>query len=164
MRLQSYLTETKKNIVIKTLNQMNDKDVKDFFSLMKYGDSYSNIDSIKKYGLFFGFAYVDDILASVAAIKNNYRVDDVFEASETEENPDDYNYEIGWAYTLPEYRKMGLNKSLYKELLSKVSGGVIATVRLGNNISTNSLKSLGFEITGDEIVSTNKIYLMIKKP
>jgi GNAT superfamily N-acetyltransferase len=166
MRLNLFLNEAELGkLLVKHSSEMTKKEYKDFYVLVdEGGQAYVTLSSIKKYGKLFAFYYIDDELASVAAIKDDHRKEDIFDASETEEDPDDYKYEIGWFYTKPEYRKLGLNTRLFKALWDRVNHGLFMTIRINNKESLSNAKKYGFKKTGVPIdAGVFDIVLLVKK-
>lgn len=169
MRLHYYLVESQQiTIDIKPIAKCTKEEIDAFFLMVdEAGQSYSSRSDILENGIYLGFAYISNLIAGVAAIKEPYRKDDVFDAAEIDPDEcdaDDYDYELGWAYTDPKYQKKGINTMLYKALLNKVKGhGVFATVRSNNLASINGLKKMGFVQIGKEVdMSVFDIVLLVK--
>lgn len=166
MRLNNFLNESNnEKLIIKPSSEMKNKDYKSFYKLVDDGkEAYVDLADIKEHGKIFAFYFIDNELAAVSAVKDDYRKEDIFDASETEEDPEDYKYEIGWFYTKPEYRRMGLNYKLFQALWKKTHSGMFMTIRDTNKESLSSAKKYGFKITGIPIdVSVFDIVLLVKR-
>lgn len=165
MRLKLYISESEAGkMVIKRVEDCSRREIKDFYSLVDAGnEAYISLGDVRSHGILLGFYYINNELASVSALKDDDRKDGIFNASGTDEDPDNYDYEIGWSYTLPKYRRLGLNNKLYTALEDQVDGKIYQTIRTTNAGSLGSAKKNGYRIVGDEIdVGVFNIYLLVK--
>ncbi|WP_299180150.1 hypothetical protein [uncultured Aquimarina sp.] len=96
-----------------------------------------------------GFCYVKNKLVSVSSIKNpnnNYKKR-IFEKAMMPELAKEHPYELGYAYTIDEFRGKGLNFNINKKLLSALEdSAVYATSH--NKKMIESLLKLGFNPIG----------------
>lgn len=98
-----------------------------------------------------GFVSHQAKLISVGAIKEpnpGYRLT-IFSKSKTPERADNFPFELGWLYTLEQFRKKGLAFTIVKELLSRLGKtNIYATARTDNLASQNILAKFDFKKSG----------------
>jgi ribosomal protein S18 acetylase RimI-like enzyme len=93
----------------------------------------------------------DDRLVAIAAIKNpaaSYRAK-LTKQTGYDLNLEQFRYELGWVYALPEHQGKGLSKNLMEAcLLAAGSDGVFATTRENNERMQEILKRYKFVEVG----------------
>lgn len=141
-------------IEIKLPNKIKDKDVNDFYKLVKSGGQVNKktlLARLKKAKL-LAFGYADNgKLIAVTSIKvpNKKYQNSVFSNGSINECSENYCYELGYAVTHEEHRGKGYGFILNRELLSKIDdGNIYATT--GNPHMVKLLKKLGFSSIGKE--------------
>lgn len=98
-----------------------------------------------------GFCYEGDELVGTAAIKEAYKayVSRVFNSANESEKANEYRYELGWIYTLPNYRRRGISRALVEKLLGDYKGyDLFATTGTGNRTMETILGEHGFQKFG----------------
>lgn len=112
-----------------------------------------------------GFAWLDEKLVGVAALKNprpNYR-SKVFSAAQVACLAHRFPLEFGWVVIVPEYQGLGIAKALLCKLLAKNTvGGAFATASADNQRIQRILRNSSFEVLGKPFPSPRKetvIYL-----
>jgi predicted GNAT family N-acyltransferase len=132
-------------------NNCTEKEINDFFELVKYGGQV-NIGTLLirlKKAKLLALGYVDDKLIAVTSLKipnDNYKKR-VFENGNIMEKANFYSYELGYAVTHEKYRGKGYNFKLNYELISKVNEGNIYAIT-GNTYMIKLLIKLGFKAIG----------------
>lgn len=106
-----------------------------------------------------GLHYEDTTLAAVAALKHpaaGYR-DKVFRGAQMTLPTAEFDTEVGWVVTRPEFRGRGVARHLLALLLERAdAGNLFATTRADNRPMRRLLKSLGFQRAGRTFVGTEK--------
>lgn len=134
-------------------NECDREELVSFARLVKRGgevDSARLMNRLQK-ARYLGFHYCDEQLAGIAALKSpqaSYR-DKVFHRAGILEKTADYRTELGWAYTLKPFRKLGICKQLSDLLIQGMPHeNGFATTRDNNVAMQKLLKELGFEKAG----------------
>lgn len=101
-----------------------------------------------------GYCFHDGTIVSTAALKNptTKHKNEVFLAAGVQELSTDFDYELGYAYTLLSYRGRHICSNLIAQLL-KSTNRVYATT--GNQSMVNILKRNGFVKIGKSFVGIN---------
>lgn len=104
------------------------------------------LDRIKNCEL-LAFCYHKDNLVGVSAVKRPSMtyVNDIIAKAKIERKFEDLNFEIGYSYTSPNFRRKGISKELKKELLNQMKtrkGKIFSTTAI--NSSQKFLQENGF--------------------
>jgi len=114
-----------------------------------------------------GFARLDGDLVSVAAAKvprASYR-DRVFGYAGSLVDSTEFNLELGWAYTRPEYEGRGVGSGLADLLLGGISEAIFATTGTENMAMRHILEKRGFSKSGDPYqgrIESKVLYIRIQ--
>jgi GNAT superfamily N-acetyltransferase len=103
-----------------------------------------------------GFAWIDEKLGGVAALKNPRPAyqKKVFSAAHAATIALQFPLEFGWVHTAAQFRGRGIATALLGELLAKNSGeGIFATTNAENHIMQKILRDSGFEMAGQPFPS-----------
>lgn len=109
---------------------------------------------------YLAFHYADNgSLVGIGALKrprSSYKMK-VFQKSGTALSADEYNLELGWLYTKPEFRGKGITQAIVGTLLSKIGcEKVFATTRKDD--AKHILKKFKFTETGKRFESSRRGY------
>jgi GNAT superfamily N-acetyltransferase len=142
--------ESLNGIVIKKPSQCSPEEIREFYNLVAAGGEYSL--SALSYGIkkspLLGFYFDNGDIVSVAAIKTDEYKDFYFDQANVS-GKRDYKYELGWFYTLSDYRGQGLSSKLAEKLLNKIkSKKIFATTRINNIAMIKILERNGFTRLG----------------
>jgi len=103
-------------------------------------------------------------VVGVAALKNpheHYR-SSVFQKARSKENPNQWQYELGWIFVKDEYRKQGVATQLVESLFSgSNSASIYATARENNDPILPILKKFGFVQSGEAYSSNEDSYSLV---
>lgn len=150
MRLTHYLNEQNNiNTFIKKPKECTPEEKKSFIDLVTSGNQNTpaHVRSSFNKLVWVGLLYEDGIIRAVSSLKKGNP--DIFERAQSEDDPDDYPYEVGFSFTDPDSRGKGFNKTLKKELFDKVGNkGIYATIRVTNKESIVVNTKLGFRKSG----------------
>ena len=160
MRLEQYINESvlsDDNLIIKTPDKCSKKEITKFYNLVVKGGQVitGGLKKSIKNAKFLAFYYDDGEIVSIRAIKKAkpaYR-DHVFNNAGVDELADKYQYETGWAYTIPSHRRRGIGSFAYKKMLEKAKGiKLFATTRESNIAPQKTLKKNGFKQIGEPYI------------
>lgn len=98
--------------------------------------------------LFLAFVYDEQRLVSIGALKipTDHHRADVFRLAGVPDRASDFPVEMGWAYTIPEYRGRGLHRQVIGDLLSRTGDNIFSTTKAANVPAL--LEGAGFTQTG----------------
>jgi GNAT superfamily N-acetyltransferase len=148
-------------IHILTPGECSAEDLQSFARLVRQGDQVSSagLESRIAAAAWLGFAWSGRRLAGVAALKiprSEYRRK-VFSAAQASTPARSFQLEFGWAVVLPQFRGLGIAKSLLRELLAKnAATGTFATTNEDNRFMQKILQDSGFQLTGQPFRSRRK--------
>lgn len=165
MILKDFLREDSKILKPTQATSLEFNDIKNF--MVQSGEvTMAGLENRLKKSKFLGLEYVDGVVAGVGAVKtpNRSYKERIFNSAGISQQHSQYDAELGWIFTSPQYRGKGVAKKLVNELLKKYSKKIFATVREDNNTMINILKSKGFKQIGEPYGSSlnprNKIIIM----
>lgn len=159
-------------IIIKTPFACTSSEINRFHKLLKLGGQVklSHLkQKITKAHLIAFYIEKKEIVA-IGGLKNpstRYK-NRVFKAAKTDLKAHEYLHELGWAFTLPEYRGQKIGEKIFRKLLTKISPKtpLFATTRTDNIPAQKLLTKLGFENIGKSYKSQKGNYrleLFLKK-
>lgn len=160
MRAEEFLTENK--VVAVRPNQLTTQQQVAVANFISQGGEVSAANAIAgvQRAQLIGYATNDEgKIIAVSALKtplDSYK-NKVFTAAGQAELARQYQYEKGYSYTDPKYRRQGLNRSIWEKLASG-SGRVFATTRSDNLASKNNLVAQGFSQLGQPWSSSRGDY------
>ena len=141
------------SIKILSPEMFNKKNIDIFYELVKEGEQV-NLNGLKGRILrsaLLGFYSIENKLVSVSSIKNpnsEYK-ERIFKKANISELAVRHQYELGYAYTIKEYRGMGINISLNERLLDQIEDHAVYATTHNENMKS-SLVKMGFEAVGRE--------------
>ena len=150
MRLNTYLTESTTNVIIKKPNQCTKEEKITFVDLVISGNQNREEHVLKTFRslVYVGFLYENDEIMAVSSIKKGRTIS--FEKAGVPDEAENYPYEVGFSFTSPKSRGKGYNTILKKKMFSKIKGyGVYATIRIDNKASLSVNKKFGFTELGE---------------
>ena len=141
----------------------------EFEALVKLGRQVDikGLGSRLNHSQLLGFYYVENQLTSIVAIKRpdfGYR-NRVFQKSHVSERSDEFSLELGWAYTVNEYRGKGIGGELAQAILEKAPRiNIFATTKTDNYrmqriLTKNGFISIGKPYAGND---NHKLILLIR--
>lgn len=139
---------------IKKPSECSEEEIENFYQLVIEGDQvdiYGLRDRIKRAAL-LAFHYEGSTLAGIVAVKRPYEVykEKVFQKAGVSQKTNEYNLEMGWAFTISEYREKNICSGLTRKLVSEFkSQNIFATVRTDNLATQKILARNGFEKIGE---------------
>lgn len=139
--------------IIKPPSECTEHEIKRFKEMVLQGCQVTEggLEDLIEQAALLAFHYEGDQLAGVAAVKNprNEYKKRVFREAGVVEQADEFNLEIGWAFTLKEYEGRHINSNLIQKLIEKSeSQNMFATASTTNNRMDRILTKFGFEKTG----------------
>jgi RimJ/RimL family protein N-acetyltransferase len=150
MRFQNYITEQSNiKVFIKKPSDCSKEEKRNFIELVVSGNQNtpSHVRNSFNKLVWVGLLYEDDEIKAVSSLKKGDP--DIFDRAESEEDPKDYPYEVGFSFTDHNSRGKGFNKILKKELFDKVGNrGIYATIRVTNKESMAVNTKIGFRPVG----------------
>lgn len=149
-------------IYSKSYSECTQKEIDDFLELLVLSDAddYTKDYNLLKDTFRLFFAYVDSTLVGISAIKTtDYWYIKLLSLLTNVENLDDYQYEFGYLYVIPEYRRKTIAFNLVRERL-KLVNKAFATVRVDNTSSVKTLQNNGFVALGDTYPSSRGDYYL----
>lgn len=139
------------NSEIKKPSECSKQEVENFFDLVKKGDEVQThgLKGLIDKAIFLAFHYEKSALVGVVGLKqpNKSYKDKIFRKAGVPQESDNYDYEIGWAFTEIEYRGHRICPNLVDKLISKSpSQNIYATTK--NESMKKILKRKGFKKNG----------------
>lgn len=138
---------------IKTPQQCSEDEINEFYKLIELGGQVS-LHGLKNRIIasdFLAFCKEDGKTVGVASMKNpnlGYK-SSVFEKAGKESDATSYTYEIGYAFTSPDYRGKKINQKLMQLLIEQVEGeNLYATTKTDS--MRHILSKLGFSKHGKD--------------
>jgi len=115
-----------------------------------------------------GFGYIDVTLVGIAALKNpdlGHKLDDFRKAGLTGEQAENFDFELGYVYTLEKFRGKGICPKLIQGIFKKSpSKKIYATTKKSNATMEKINERMGFEKIGTSYVGEEeKIQLYVLK-
>jgi len=158
-------------IVIKKPSECTRKEIESFIEMVRTGGQ------VKKPGMewrvrrahLLAFYYEKNTLAGILGVKQFIKTykKTIFRKAGVPEEAGKYNLEMGWAFTLPEYRGRGIFSSLKKKLISAVGHeNLYSTTSINNLPVQKSMKKFGFVKLGKPYAgrtSGRMIYIFVRK-
>jgi predicted GNAT family N-acyltransferase len=149
-------------ISIKQPRECSEKELNDFHEKVVKGGKVSLnglLNRIKNCEL-IAFCYFNNKLIGISSIKkpNQGYLEDIIKKAKLDREYNDLNFEIGYSFTEPEFRKNGISKELKLSLLEKMNsrkGIIFSTTAIPS--SQNFLKENGFEKRGESYDGENDI-------
>jgi len=143
------------------------KELENFYQLVLRGEQVENSglrNRIKRAKL-LAFHYEEKNLVGIASLKRpnkTYKKKVFIEAGVSEES-DKYNLEVGWAFTMDEYRGKGICCGLIQKIVdASGSQNIFATTRTDNLPMQRILEKNGFQKIGKPYPGrTKKYYLQL---
>ncbi|MEA5078226.1 MAG: GNAT family N-acetyltransferase [Anaerolineaceae bacterium] len=142
-------------------------DLEHFESLVKLGNE---VDLKRLRNRIFSakwllFLYEEDNkLAGISAIKQpkeKYKKE-IFSKSKSGENPEIFQYEVGWVYVKEQYRRKGYSTELLNKIVELSNGGpLFATTKESNTPMKKTLLKFGFQESGETYPSKRGDYKLI---
>jgi len=130
-----------------------------FYLLVKKGNKVSTVELTQKiYSCkLLAFCYLGNRLVGISAIKRPAQsyITQVHEKAGITRNINDYALELGYSYTEPEFRQMGISRMLKAMLQSKITkqkGFIFSTTAVAT--SQRYLTSQGFVACGNPYQGT----------
>jgi RimJ/RimL family protein N-acetyltransferase len=156
-------------IDIKSPNDCNDSEKEAFYCLVEKGGEArtDNLTGGIDRARFLAFYYINETLIAIAALKQNLDYQkNVFERAGIQNLTDNFNLEIGYAFTEEEYRCQGICSTLIHELINKISSEkIFATVRVKNKNMIKILINAGFQSAGNpfrgSLMCRGKYYIQL---
>ena len=97
------------------------------------------------------FLYTDAELVGVAALKKSSDLhrSEVFEKADSQVSAEEFTYEVGWVFVLPEYRGNRYSRNLVEAALSRAEHhGVFAMMKTDNTPMLSTFTGCGFHKEG----------------
>ena len=144
-------------VKIKAPSRCNDKELQNFHCLVLEGEQVQAAglkDGIRK-AVLLAFYYEEDTLVGIAALKRPHQAhkEEVIRKAGVFEKRDEFDLELGWAFTLEKYRGKGICSCLVRKLLeAHGSKNLFATTRKDNVQMQKILKQNGFRRVGKSYV------------
>jgi len=144
------------DVKIKSPSECTDEEIQSFFNLVKTGGEV-NINTLEagiRRAHLLAFCYVNQKLASVAALKNadqGYQ-NNVFERAGEPQLAEKFQSEIGYIYTDEKYRGRHICPILVKHLMNNRADKIFSTIRMRNKHMINIIRKLGFHQVGHRFV------------
>ena len=155
------------NIISKKPSECSDNDLNSFEVLVRKGDEVNPIglsDRIRNAERLIFLVEDDGVLSGVAALKKplaNYK-NKVFNNSESIENADEFNFEVGWIYIEEDFRGRKYSQLLLEEVLKLVGENrIYATTRENNERMRKTNSRFGLEQSGHSYPSNNGNYNLV---
>lgn len=141
------------NPVIKKPSECSLQELEDFAELVIEGGQVARagLENRMRRAKLLAFGYEDGKLVGVVAIKKAswFYVRDVFGKANEPDQAVDYRYELGWGFTLPDYRRRGITTELSQMLMDNSRDcNLFGTTGTGNEASKRILEKYGFEMCG----------------
>lgn len=141
-------------IEIKQPSNCSEKEISDFSEKAKKGGKVKSeglVNRIKNCEL-LAFCYYKEILVGISAIKkpNPKYIKDIIYKAKINRTVEDLPFEIGYSYTIPDFRRNGISRELKKELLKEMEtrkGIIFSTTAIKS--SQNFLEEHGFKKVGE---------------
>jgi len=96
-----------------------------FYLLLRKGNKVSPVGLPQKiYNCaYLGFCYLDNRLVGISAIKRPSKsyIEDIHRKATITRNICDYNFELGYSFTVPEFRQTGISRTLKQMLQQQIS-------------------------------------------
>lgn len=141
-------------IIIKTPAVITKYELNRFYKLLKLGDQVklSHLKQKITKAHFIAFYIEKREIVAIGGLKNpsiKYK-NHIFKAAKTDLNAHEYQHELGWAFTLPEFRGQRIGEKIFLKLLKKIPKGtpLFATTRTDNIPAQKLLLKLDFKKTG----------------
>lgn len=154
---------------LKTFEKCSSEEVSDFVNLVIKGGEIDKVgfsNRVKENSKLLGFVWINNELASVAAIKTPLRSyhERIFRKAGVPDIISEYPLEYGWAYTTEAHRRKGLANRLAKLLINSFpETNIYATAAISNKGSHRLLEKSGFIKNGDPYLGRKRtIQLFIK--
>ncbi len=134
-------------------SECSEKDIENFLRVLENSDHIGKSrlrERVMKARL-LAFHYENDALVGVLALKQPSRSykKKIFEMAGAPYDSSKFSVEIGWAFTLPEYRGRGIFSSLHKKIISGAGNiNIYTTIRTTNTLLQAFLEKNGFRKTG----------------
>lgn len=152
---------------IKEPSGCNKEEIDIFYQLVLKGEQVEKAgfrDRIERAKL-LAFHYEGNTLVGVAALKrpNETYTKEVFRKAKVSEESGKYNLEVGWAFTIKEYRGKGICCGLVKKIVdASKSENIFATTKTGNLQMQKILEKNGFQKVGETYRGrTDEYYLQL---
>lgn len=150
-------------VKIKKPSECNEEEKNNFIQLVKRGGEVERAGLRKRIerAELLAFHYENNNLVGIAAIKQPYKtyVEQVFKKAGVSEKYNTYKLEIGWAFTIPEYRSNSICSDLIKRLISTLQlKNIFATTRTDNLSMQKILVRNGFQKVGHLYLGSNCDY------
>ena len=149
---------------IKKPHDINSDTMKQIYDLILSGGEVSSSMLMTNLERAYQIAYasIDDRVVAVSVVKvpNTHYRDKVFQMSGSNENPNDYPYEVGYVYAVPEIRGTRIIYDAFHMFNANISG-VFATVRQDNNNAIRLLQRSGYKLIGSPYKSSRGDYNLL---
>lgn len=150
---------------IRETSNCNKQEIENFHQLVLNGGQVevSGLRNRIRRAKLLAFHYEKNTLVAITALKrpNETYKKDVFRKAGVSEESDKYNLEVGWAFTVEEYRGKGICSGLVQKIVNKSkSEAIFATTKKHNLQMHRILKKNGFQKIGKPFRGrTNGYYL-----
>lgn len=150
---------------IKAPSECTKQEIEDFHQLVSSGGEVevALLRSRIRRAKLLALHYEKDTLVATTALKrpNETYKKDVFRKARVSDESDRYSLEVGWAFTMEEYRGKGICSGLVQQLVNRSeSEAIFATTRKHNLQMHRILKKNGFRKIGKQFKGrTNEYYL-----
>lgn len=150
-------------VKIKKLSECNEEEINNFLQLVERSEEVERYELRKRIerAVLLAFHYENNILVGIAAIKQPYKTyaKRIFKKAGVSEKYNNYKLEIGWAFTIPEYRRNRICFNLIKKLISTLQlQNIFATTRTDNLSMQKILVRNGFKKIGDSYLGRTGVY------
>ena len=157
-------TINKKGFSMEISTNLSAEELKQFRELVKKGGQVKlgkSFDSLIAKGPVIALIKDTDQIVAIGGLKipNELYKKKVFENSKSELNPADYSFELGWIFTMEEYRHKHFCESIIAMLLSHIEEDVkvYATTREDNSeYIQKALRKYGFKQKGNSFLSDRR--------
>lgn len=138
---------------IKEPSECSKEEMEKFYQLvLKSGEvEISGLRNRIKRAKLLAFHYEEDTIVGIAALKrpNEPYKKRIFRKAGVSEESVGYNLEIGWAFTMCEYRGKGICSGLVQKILDAYGRqSIFATTKTDNSSMQRVLEKNGFQKTG----------------
>ena len=139
---------------IKEPSECSKEEIENFYQLVLKGGQVevSGLGNRIKRAKLLAFHYEENTLVGIAALKQSNQTykKKVFRKAGVSEDSDKYNLEVGWAFTMCEYRGKGICSSLVQKIVdASGSANIFATTTTDNLQMQRILTKNGFEKVGE---------------